>query len=127
MIVDLTEKASQPSQVHVCVAHSIIYLLFQAMSEFSFVLVQGRFLIEQLPWLKYIPSWMPGAGFKRLAAKFRKSTEDLYNVPFAFVQDKISKGEAQPSFVHDLLANEDLSAEQVEYVKLTAGSFFAGM
>lgn len=30
--------------------------------------VPGRFPVEGLPWLRYLPSWFPGGGFKTYAA-----------------------------------------------------------
>jgi len=49
----------------------------------------GAFLVDLLPWLKYVPSWMPGAGFKRLARKYKKTSDDLATVPLAWVQDQM--------------------------------------
>lgn len=31
----------------------------------------GAFLVDVLPILKYVPSWLPGAGFKKKAAQWR--------------------------------------------------------
>ena len=41
------------------------------------------FLQDTIPALKYVPSWVPGAGFQRQARKWRKATRDLLDVPFA--------------------------------------------
>lgn len=43
----------------------------------------GRFLVDIFPILRYVPQWFPGAGFKRLAAEWRKIQEDFHEVPFA--------------------------------------------
>lgn len=32
------------------------------------VAIPGRFSVEALPWLQYLPTWFPGAEFKRYAA-----------------------------------------------------------
>lgn len=37
----------------------------------------GRFLVDVIPALKYVPEWMPGAGFKTLA---REWTALVYRV-----------------------------------------------
>ena len=31
------------------------------------IAIPGRFLVEAIPWLRFLPEWMPGAGFKRFA------------------------------------------------------------
>lgn len=44
--------------------------------------ISGLFLVDILPFLKYVPSWMPGAGFKRFAEKARPDTIEMLNAPF---------------------------------------------
>ncbi|KAJ7468777.1 hypothetical protein FB451DRAFT_1401131 [Mycena latifolia] len=51
------------------------------MLEFSEIMCPGAFLIEVLPILKYVPSWFPGANFKRLAKKYGNSCDDLAEIP----------------------------------------------
>lgn len=46
----------------------------------------GHFLVETLPFLRYIPSWIPGAGFQRLFAKSKIANERLKNTLFDEVQ-----------------------------------------
>lgn len=36
-------------------------------------MVPGRFLVETISWLKYIPGWVPGAGFQRKAKAWNES------------------------------------------------------
>lgn len=42
----------------------------------------GAFLVDFFPVLKYVPEWMPGAGFKKKAKTWRKSAEGMINLPF---------------------------------------------
>lgn len=37
--------------------------------------VPGTFLVDQLPLLKYVPAWMPGAGFKRKAREWYEMSQ----------------------------------------------------
>ena len=36
--------------------------------------------------MKYIPSWFPGAGFKRKAAEWRALMQEFVDIPFEFVK-----------------------------------------
>jgi hypothetical protein len=60
-------------------------------------LIPGRFLVVRLrssfeslfmgrqntiPILRYVPSWVPGAGFKRQAAQWKKEMEEHVDQPF---------------------------------------------
>lgn len=39
--------------------------------------------------VKYVPSWMPGAGFKKQAKEWRGLAEKMLNSPFDMVNRKI--------------------------------------
>ena len=42
----------------------------------------GGFLVDILPWLTYVPEWMPGAGWKTVAKYYRDTARDARIVPF---------------------------------------------
>jgi hypothetical protein len=44
--------------------------------------VPGTFLVDTFPWLKYVPDWMPFAGFKRKAKEWRKLALAMIEMPF---------------------------------------------
>lgn len=46
----------------------------------------GRFLVEILPILKYVPAWMPGASFMRLANEVKPLLRDVADIPFEKVK-----------------------------------------
>ena len=48
--------------------------------------VPGAFLVDLLPVLKYVPSWFPGAGFKRKAARWRASICEMLERPYRTVK-----------------------------------------
>ncbi|KAG5650135.1 hypothetical protein H0H81_000558 [Sphagnurus paluster] len=51
--------------------------------------VPGTFLVDALPILKYVPDWMPFAGFKRKAKEWRRWAMVMVNMPFESVQRAI--------------------------------------
>ncbi|KAK7052946.1 hypothetical protein VNI00_004266 [Paramarasmius palmivorus] len=69
--------------------------------------VPGAFLVDTFPFLKYIPSWFPGAGFKRQAREWRKLTMRLKNEPFVEGKRIIESGEYTPSFISESLQRLD--------------------
>ena len=44
--------------------------------------IPGAFLVDLFPVLKYVPSWFPGAGFKRKAARWRGSIYEMLERPY---------------------------------------------
>ncbi|OSX58667.1 hypothetical protein POSPLADRAFT_1153045 [Postia placenta MAD-698-R-SB12] len=89
-------------------------------------------LVDFLPLMKHIPSWMPGGGFKKRALIVGAKVRDMMEIPYRKVQRDMASGCAKPSFMTSLLEKmtQDgcLSAEE-EYdikasclVMYTAGS-----
>ncbi|KAJ6507474.1 cytochrome P450 [Mycena vulgaris] len=97
----------------------------KAMLEFSQIMRPGAFLIEVLPILKYVPSWVPGANFKRLAKKYKHSCDDLAEIPLAYVREQMDQGQAPSSYVADLLNQPDISDERRGDIKWSAASFYS--
>lgn len=45
--------------------------------------------VDQLPWLRFLPTWMPGTQFKRDATAWRKAVDIMYDKPLQFVKQSI--------------------------------------
>ncbi|KAF8884165.1 cytochrome P450 [Infundibulicybe gibba] len=91
--------------------------------------VAGTFLVDLIPILKYVPPWMPGAGFRRKAAYWRSVNHQLTDKPWAAVQENIRKGWAPVSLAAiliDNLPNDERRAEEEEVAKSTAAVAYAG-
>ncbi|KAI0635121.1 cytochrome P450 [Trametes polyzona] len=89
-------------------------------------------LVDLFPPLKYIPSWFPGAGFKRDAAVWKGKMEAFVNVPYEFTKDQMRKGTGVPCYVSMLLDDaalenkEQTVDEQRDFdIKWTANSLYA--
>ncbi|KAH7909414.1 cytochrome P450 [Hygrophoropsis aurantiaca] len=88
----------------------------------------GAFLVDILPFLKHVPNWMPGAGFKQKAAFWKKAVLEMRDLPFQAVQTALSQGKASPCFVSHLLSDLDVKndvTDQVETIKGCAGLAYA--
>lgn len=46
----------------------------------------GRMWVEYLPWLKYIPPWVPGSSARKLGAFYRPFVETMRDQPFDAVK-----------------------------------------
>ena len=50
--------------------------------------IPGAFWVDTFPILKYVPSWFPGAGFQKKAARWREATNTMAENPFRYVQEQ---------------------------------------
>ena len=51
--------------------------------------IPGAFWVDYFSLLKYVPSWFPGAGFQKKAARLRKATNAMAEKPFRHVQEQL--------------------------------------
>ncbi|KAF8139522.1 cytochrome P450 [Mycena galopus ATCC 62051] len=81
---------------------------FVALSENAMKKLTGSFFpsaaaVNTFPILRYLPSWMPGAGFQHFAAECHQLTEEMRKVPFDFVKQNMRDGVDAKSVVARLL------------------------
>ncbi|KAF5338671.1 hypothetical protein D9758_018031 [Tetrapyrgos nigripes] len=69
----------------------------RAMQAAANAINRGSYLVDQLPVLKHIPDWVPGAGFKRQAKEWNKHCSAMATVPLKFVKEAMAKGDFIPS------------------------------
>ena len=49
----------------------------------------GAFLVDSLPALRWVPSWMPGAGFKCWAEQANELVSAMRDAPLVFVENAL--------------------------------------
>ncbi|KAJ6481795.1 cytochrome P450 [Mycena sanguinolenta] len=77
--------------------------------------IRGSFLVDSLPFLKYVPDFFPGAGFKKQAREWFKIASKIPEVPFDFVRKARAIGTARTSIASQVLdeIEENSSDNQV--------------
>ncbi|KZS88717.1 cytochrome P450 [Sistotremastrum niveocremeum HHB9708] len=84
----------------------------------------GAWLVDSYPFLRFIPHWFPGAGFKKYALERRKSTEEAISKPLSWAKSEISAGRAYHSFVLKQLSSQELDAEHEDIIKFLSGTMY---
>ncbi|PPQ70878.1 putative Dimethyltryptamine 4-hydroxylase (PsiH) [Gymnopilus dilepis] len=69
--------------------------------------VPGSFWVDSLPILKYMPSWFPGAEFKRKAKVWRESTDHMINMPYEKMKKLMVQDLVRPSYASARLQEMD--------------------
>ena len=60
-----------------------------SMHALSVVQIPGRFWIDFLPFLRYVPRWFPGAYFKKFAEHYRPIINRMIDQPFDAVKAEV--------------------------------------
>ncbi|KAF8889423.1 cytochrome P450 [Gymnopilus junonius] len=97
----------------------------QALEQFSLSTAPGGFLVNLVPQLRYVPAWMPGAGFKKIATSWAQTLNTMVDMPYEYVKKQIAAGTAEVSFTFQLLES-NTTAEEEEDIKWSAGSLYGG-
>ncbi|KZP19018.1 cytochrome P450 [Athelia psychrophila] len=93
-------------------------------------MVPGRFLVDTLPWLKYVPAWVPGAGFQKVARDQKPRIRAMSSIPFEQVKREMGDGTADSSFTAQRLQEIDLNGDvpyQERVIENTGSVLFAGI
>ncbi|KAF7363348.1 O-methylsterigmatocystin oxidoreductase [Mycena sanguinolenta] len=90
----------------------------------------GKWLVDSFPFLRFLPEWFPGAGFKTQARQWGRALYEQSLEPHEWVKAQIRAGTAIPSFTSTLLQPSDghlVDAEEEDKILWTSGAlYFAG-
>ncbi|KAH8879294.1 cytochrome P450 [Thozetella sp. PMI_491] len=81
----------------------LVDLVSRQMANFSEAAVPGAWMVDLIPSLKYLPDWLPGTGFKKIAREWSKVSEETPEIPLKYVQARMADKSYQPSFTSTLL------------------------
>ncbi|KAI0326110.1 cytochrome P450 [Cubamyces sp. BRFM 1775] len=106
------------------------HILSEAGTGLSEAFDHGALLVELVPWLRHLPSWVPGAGWKKRLVRWKAQYRALVNTPFEIAQEAMARGVAQPSILSNLLETEQSEGEDAckkeQVIKHIAATAFIG-
>jgi len=89
----------------------------------------GTYLVDYIPILRYVPSWMPGASFKRKAREWRRLSREMLESQFQIVKHKMAEGTAVSCMATTELencTNSDTKADEEEVIKNVTAIAYTG-
>ncbi|KAA1473739.1 cytochrome P450 [Dentipellis sp. KUC8613] len=102
----------------------------EANETLGIIALPGAFVVNTFPFLRFLPSWLPGMGFKSLAQQCRRLIAEMRELPWAFVKQGKVDNPATPSMASRLLNNlEETSAgdDIVEAAKDTVSAMLSSI
>lgn len=88
----------------------------------------GVWMVDVLPFLRYLPDWLPGVGFKHTARLWKKTLTDVVNNPYMYVKQRMSDHSNEDSYVSKLIEQNlpTLGPEEEHAIKWSAASLYTG-
>jgi hypothetical protein len=93
------------------------------------ILRPGRWLVEIFPLLRFVPSWMPRAGFKRTAISAGQRLRETDTFPFNWTKEQITSGNYIESFISMGLhpeGGEPLSSVEADILRRCGAALYGG-
>ncbi|KZT12638.1 cytochrome P450 [Laetiporus sulphureus 93-53] len=92
----------------------------------------GAALIDFIPMLRYLPAWMPGAGFQRKALRIKHSIRNAMEIPYKSAKEAVVPGTEKACFVTSVLqqlrqTGELTEEDENDLVAAAGGLFLAGI
>ncbi|CAE7022126.1 hypothetical protein P3342_004979 [Pyrenophora teres f. teres] len=99
----------------------------QAMADFTEASAPGRWAVDVLPFLRYLPDGCPGTSFKRTARDMAKQLVRTAEEPYAFVKKQMREKTAKTSFLSQALESIGVDDAETERIhKWSAASMYTG-
>ena len=75
---------------------TLFRLADEASVQLNVLLSPGQFAVDALPFLRYIPEWFPGGGFRKIVREWRDTLFDMTEKSYEFVLDQMVRPNASP-------------------------------
>ncbi|KZV76685.1 cytochrome P450 [Peniophora sp. CONT] len=89
----------------------------------------GAYYVEIFPWLRFVPTWFPGANFKRQAQEYKILFQGIDRVPHDWAMKRINSGTYIDSFTSRNMRPQDApqpDAEMEDIIKWCSSALYAG-
>lgn len=77
----------------------LVDLADKTMKDVGIAAIPGKWTVDVLPFLRYLPDWCPGTGFKAIAREMRKNFERSSEKPYIWVKEQMRNKKAKMSFL----------------------------
>ncbi|KAF9522383.1 cytochrome P450 [Crepidotus variabilis] len=96
----------------------------KSVENIAIAAMPGAFLVNDLPFLRHVPEWFPGGGFKAFVRETKMWTDQMRNDTLRIVQNKIEAGEASDCLAAQLLEGCQ-SENQLNNIKSVCATAYA--
>ncbi|KAA1473811.1 cytochrome P450 [Dentipellis sp. KUC8613] len=91
-------------------------------------ILPGASLVNEFPFLRHFPEWLPGMGFKHRARYIYGLVQEMINAPFEYTKESLNKGIDRPSIVRECLnfyQDSEATKQDEEAMKRVAVAVYA--
>ncbi|THH14869.1 hypothetical protein EW146_g5523 [Bondarzewia mesenterica] len=131
-LIEMLGKTSNAFSLSMCYGYQIqedndpfVHLADVAMDGFSKAAEPGKWLVDIIPAMKYVPAWIPGVVFQRLAKRWKKDLTEMATRPYEYMKQQLANNSASPSFT-SALQSKVTTPEDENVIMWAAVGLYAG-
>ncbi|KAI0260509.1 cytochrome P450 [Gloeopeniophorella convolvens] len=94
-------------------------------AQFARAATPGAFMVDLVPFLRCVPDWFPGTGWKKLGREWGSNVRVMVDTPFEHVKRRRAAGISALSFM-DHNTKDGMSTQEEDLVKWAAASIYMG-
>ncbi|KAF2032730.1 cytochrome P450 [Setomelanomma holmii] len=102
----------------------LVDLAGKAMKEFDEASVPGKYLVDSVPFLRFLPDWCPGTEFKDTARSMARQLTRTIEVPYAFVKQQMREERHKSSYLSQAIEDIGADADMEQIHKWSAASMY---
>ncbi|KAI0651132.1 O-methylsterigmatocystin oxidoreductase [Trametes meyenii] len=129
-LIKLSLSATILTSVHGLPSEDVTYhyvdILNQSEEGIAEIFTPGAFMVEFLPWLRRVPAWFPGAGWKRRLPGWQAEADAIREEPYEAAKNAGERGQAKQSMLGEILETEKAPEDEKTIKETTAVAFGAG-
>ncbi|KAJ8126114.1 hypothetical protein O1611_g7525 [Lasiodiplodia mahajangana] len=106
----------------------LVQLVDEALEQFALSTVPGSWFVDIIPALKYVPEWVPGTGWKKIAREWRNTLEETAGKPLLWARQQMARGDHRKSLVAEFYQDkgDDLTPYDNDALKWLTISLYGG-
>ncbi|KAF5369133.1 hypothetical protein D9757_011080 [Collybiopsis confluens] len=89
------------------------------------IFMTGFPVLENFPWLRFLPSFLPGCGFKKIANKVFQNLDEIDTIPFEAALQNLHTGKST-SLVAELAQRYEKMPAEIKMIKAMGTTSFIG-
>jgi cytochrome P450 len=98
----------------------------RSMRDFGNAGTPGKYVVDLLPFLRYLPDWCPGTGFKTMARDMRTNFIRSAEQPYSWVKEQMRNKKAKTSFLSQAIESLGTETSMEEVHRWSSVSMYFG-
>ncbi|KAJ7600505.1 cytochrome P450 [Mycena floridula] len=104
----------------------LIKIVNTGMEHFSETTVPNAFMVDVFPILRFVPSWFPGAAWKKKAIRYHAACQAMVDTPYHWAKEQLKAGTFSQSFLSERFSDKQVGSREEHIIKWASTAIYTG-